>query len=77
LRIRGFHQATTRESVKDRHLIDEEAEGLAPEECYQVKKLTLKYRNEGHNAFRKAITSGKGNFFLALGENGAIYGGLS
>ena len=28
-------------------------------------------------AFRKAISSGKGNFFLALGENGAIYGALS
>ena len=41
------------------------------------RKLTLKYRNDGHKAFRKAITSGKGNFFLALGENGAIYGALS
>jgi hypothetical protein len=41
------------------------------------RRLTLKYRNEGHKAFRKAITSGKGNFYLALGENGAIYGALS
>ena len=28
-------------------------------------------------AFRKAVTSGKSNFFLALGEYGAIYGALS
>ena len=31
----------------------------------KYRKLTLKYRNEGFKAFRKAITSGKGNFFLA------------
>ena len=37
----------------------------------------MKYRNEGFKAFRKAITSGKGNFYLVLGENGAIYGALS
>ena len=43
----------------------------------KYRQLALKYRNGGHMAFRKAITSGKGNFFLALGENGAIYGGLS
>ena len=43
----------------------------------KYRKLALKYRNEGHMAFRKAISSGKGNFYLALGENGAIYGALS
>ena len=43
----------------------------------KYRKLELKYRNQDPRAFRKAITSGKGNFFLALGENGAIYGALS
>ena len=41
------------------------------------RRLSLKYRNESHMAFRKAVSSGNGNFFLALGANGAIYGGLS
>jgi hypothetical protein len=43
----------------------------------KYRKLTLRYRNGGRIAFRKAIASGKGNFYLALGENGAIYGALS
>ena len=43
----------------------------------KYRKLELKYRNEGHKAFRKAITCRKGNFYLALGENGAIFGALS
>jgi hypothetical protein len=43
----------------------------------KYRKLTLKYRNDDAKAYRKAVTSGKGNFFLALGENGAIYGALS
>jgi hypothetical protein len=41
------------------------------------RNLTLKYRNEGVKAWRKALTSGKGNFYLAVGENGAIFGALS
>ena len=43
----------------------------------KYRTLTLKYRNGDAKAFRKTITSGKGNFFLALGENDAIYGALS
>ena len=41
------------------------------------RRLALKYRNEGYKAFRKAVTSGNGNFYLAQGANGAIYGALS
>ena len=41
------------------------------------RKLTLKYRNEGVKAWRKALTSGKGKLYLALGEYGAIFGALS
>ena len=29
------------------------------------RRLALKYRNEGYKAFRKAVSSGNGNFYLA------------
>jgi len=35
------------------------------ENVIKYRKLTLKYRNEVHLAFRRAIISGRGNFFLA------------
>ena len=40
------------------------------------RKLNLKFRNEGHMKFREAV-SRAGTLYLAKGENGAIYGGLT
>jgi len=41
------------------------------------RKLNLKFRNEGHMKFREAGTSRAGTFYLAKGQNGAIYGALT
>jgi hypothetical protein len=41
------------------------------------RKLNLKFRNEGHMKFREAATSRAGTFYLAKGQNGAIYGALT
>ena len=40
------------------------------------RKLNLLFRNKGHKKFREAVSRG-GTLYLAKGENGAIYGGLT
>ena len=40
------------------------------------RNLNLLFRNEGHKKFREAV-SRDGTLYLAKGENGAIYGGLT